>query len=106
MTFLNSTNTPSPNPNFIILDNFITVQAAAEVTGYNIQYLRRLLRAGKLGNIKVGQIWLIKLDSLGAYIQKIRGTKDHRFGPRNIQISTVLNSPHLQLYANKIEKGE
>jgi hypothetical protein len=32
------------------------IQAAAELTGYNIQYLRRLLRYGKLEGIKIGQI--------------------------------------------------
>jgi hypothetical protein len=38
--------------------------------GYDFQYLRRLLRAGKLAGIKVGQVWLISLASLSAYIQK------------------------------------
>ena len=37
-----------------VIHNHITVQEAAEVTGYNTQYLRRLLRAGKLEAIKIG----------------------------------------------------
>jgi len=37
------------------------------VLGYNVQYLWRLLRAGKLDAIKIGQIWLISLASLEAY---------------------------------------
>jgi len=37
------------------------VQAAAEATGYNIQYLRRLLRSGKLEGIKIGQMLLIDI---------------------------------------------
>ena len=37
------------------------MQAAAEVTGYNIQYLRRLLRSGVLEGIKIGQMWLIEI---------------------------------------------
>ena len=43
---------------------------AAEVMGCNVQYLRRLLRAGKPAGIKVGQVWLIGLVSLSAYIQQ------------------------------------
>jgi hypothetical protein len=35
-----------------VINNHITVQAAAEATGYNIQYLRRLMRPGKLEGIK------------------------------------------------------
>ena len=39
----------------ILVEKYITVQAAAEITGYNIQYLRRLLRSGKLEGIKIDQ---------------------------------------------------
>jgi hypothetical protein len=56
------------NSNGIILEKYITVQAAVEVSGYNTQYLRRLLRAERLDRIKVGQMWLIKLESLKSYI--------------------------------------
>jgi len=43
----------------ILISQHITVQAAAEVTGYNIQYLRRILRSGALKGVKIGQMWLI-----------------------------------------------
>ncbi len=48
----------------ILTTEYITVQAAAEVTGYNIQYLRRLLRSGTLEGVKIGQMWLTELDAL------------------------------------------
>ena len=54
-----------------VIDNHITVQEAAEITGYNVQYLRRLLRAGKLEAIKVGQIWLVNLTSSAGLIQSL-----------------------------------
>lgn len=67
----------------ILIENHISVQAAAEFTGYNIQYLRRLLRAGKLVGTKVGQVWLIKLSSLEAYFQEKESSSDRRCGPKN-----------------------
>jgi hypothetical protein len=43
-------------PNSILQDNYITVQDASEVSGYNPQYLRRLLRTSKLSSVKIGQV--------------------------------------------------
>ena len=40
-------------------DEYITVRYAAEFSGYNKQYLRRLLRKGVFRTRKIGQIWLI-----------------------------------------------
>jgi len=60
---------PSKNPNGIIIEKYISVQSAAEVTSYNILYLRRLLRSGKLEGIKNGQIWLIEMNSSEMYFQ-------------------------------------
>ena len=83
-------NTPALNtqilpdiPTFQIIDNHITVQGASEITGYNVQYLRRLLRAEKLDAIKVGQIWLINLASLQAYFGRAISSDDLRFGPKS-----------------------
>ena len=66
----------------ILITGHITVQAAAEVTGYNIQYLRRLLRACTLESIKIGQIWLIEMESLESYLQNVETTSDRRCGPK------------------------
>ena len=65
-----------------IINNHVTVNTAAEVTGYNIQYLRRLLRSGTLEGIKIGQIWLIEMQSLEMYLQHTESTSDRRCGPR------------------------
>jgi len=63
-----------------IINNHISVQAAFEYSGYSLQYLRRLLRRGKLRGIKIGQIWLIEKDALDNYIEKARKLTDQRFG--------------------------
>jgi len=80
-----SLNTPyiSQQPHTeILINQHLTVQAAADVTGYNIQYLRRLLRSGTLEGCKIGQMWLIDMESLEAYLRHVESTSDHRCGPR------------------------
>jgi hypothetical protein len=72
----------SKKPNGILIGNFISVQAATEATGYNIQYQRRLLRSGTLEGIKIGQIWLIEMQSLETYLQHVETTSDRRCGPQ------------------------
>jgi excisionase family DNA binding protein len=66
----------------IVLYKHISVKAAAEFSGYNIQYLRRLLRTGQLEGIKIGQVWLIKMASLDAYLKSAQRMGDRRCGPR------------------------
>jgi hypothetical protein len=63
-----------------IINNHVTANIAAEATGYNIQYLRRLLRSGRLKGIKIGQVWLIEILSLETYLQHVENTSDRRCG--------------------------
>ncbi|MFC2055944.1 helix-turn-helix domain-containing protein [Chloroflexota bacterium] len=81
---MNSLNTKSLSQisTLQIINNHITVQEAAEITGYNIQYLRRLLRAEKMEAIKIGQIWLVDLVSLKDYFGTALSSNDMRFGPK------------------------
>ena len=62
--------------------NHISVKAASTYSGYSQQYLRRLLRGGRLANIKVGQLWLIDKECFDAYLQKVGKTQDRRFGSK------------------------
>jgi hypothetical protein len=45
----------------------MSIQAAAVYSGYNEQYLRRLVRAGIIHGVKIRQMWLVVVDSLDAY---------------------------------------
>jgi hypothetical protein len=65
-----------------IVNNHIPVKAAADASGYNLQYLRRLLRTGKLTGLKIGQVWLIDLRSLETYLVMVSHSKDNRFGSK------------------------
>jgi hypothetical protein len=65
-----------------VIVNHISVQAATEISGYNAQYLRRLLRAGRLDGRKIGQIWLVNLSSLQEYFGSALSSNDLRYGPK------------------------
>ena len=82
MISFNSQNFSQESHLGILNNRHVPVQVAAELTGYNIQYLRRLLRAGKLEAIKIGQIWLVNLASLQAYFSSAISSNDLRFGPK------------------------
>ena len=80
-----SFNTPSVSQQSntgVLIHQHITVQTAANVTGYNIQYLRRMLRSGALKGVKIGQMWLIEMDALETYLKRVESTSDRRCGPR------------------------
>ncbi len=62
--------------------NHISVKAASLYSGYSQQYLRRLLRGGRLPSIKVGQLWLIDKKSFDTYLKRAGKTRDRRFGPK------------------------
>jgi hypothetical protein len=82
MISFNSPNISQQSHKGILANGHVTVHAAADVTGYNIQYLWRLLRSGTLEGIKIGPIWLIEMQSLETYLQHVENTSDRRCGPR------------------------
>lgn len=67
-----------------VLEEHLSVRAAAAYSGYNTQYLRRLLRAGRLDGTRIGQVWLIKLASLEEHLRNGRLSQDRRYGPQGV----------------------
>jgi hypothetical protein len=65
-----------------VFNNCISVKVAAFHSGYNMQYLRRLLRDGRLSGMKLGQTWLIDKCMFEAYVKNSHQTNDKRFGPK------------------------
>ena len=59
-----------------------TVEEAAERTGYNPQYIRRLAREGKIESKKLGPYFLIRADSLRQYLKEAKAAGDARYTPR------------------------
>ena len=66
----------------VILNNCISIKAAANYCGYNLQYLRRLLRTCKSEGLKIDQVRLIDKDALEAILEKDSAASDWRFGPK------------------------
>ena len=60
---------------------YISVKTASEISGYNTQYFRRLLREKSLKSLKLGQIWLIDRVDFMRYLLSAKNSKDKRFGP-------------------------
>jgi hypothetical protein len=60
----------------------MSINAAVEYAGYNAQYFRRLMRKGATEGVKVGQIWLVSIVTLDAYLESIRVSAGQRYGPR------------------------
>jgi len=101
MIVLNSPTPDSQNVSGILVEEYVIVQKAAALTGYNVQYLRRMLRAGRLKSAKVGQVWLIQLESLAVYLNQAIYTTDQRWGPKLVpttHLFTFVNTECLQTY--------
>jgi excisionase family DNA binding protein len=59
-----------------------TVSEAGKETGYNEEYIRRLIRNGDVEAVKVGKIWLIRIASLEKYLKGVEDIDDNRYGPK------------------------
>ena len=70
-------------PSRIIIDDmeYVSVDEAAEVTGYAPAYIRRLLRQQKIKAEKKGTMWWVDLDSLKAYKQEMDELGTDKFFP-------------------------
>ena len=91
-------NSLNSDPTGIINDKYLTVQAAVKLTGYNHQYLRRLLRKGRLAGIRVGQVWLIRLESLEAYLKRVEDRSTNAAVRKASAAFTDVNTLRLHSY--------
>jgi hypothetical protein len=64
---------------------WITLRDAIELTGYNDDHLRELLRFGMIAGRKFANVWMVDKKSLLAYLRAHQKTarKDKRFGPHS-----------------------
>jgi len=53
-------------------DRWPTILEIAERTGYNAEHLRRLVRAGRIAAVKVGQLYLVDPVSFDAYTESVK----------------------------------
>jgi hypothetical protein len=63
-------------------DDWLTVKAACDLTGYADQYLRRLLREKAVDAQKFGHVWMVSRHSLMTYYNTAQQEKDKRYRPK------------------------
>ncbi len=63
--------------------DWLTVNEAAKLSGYNPEYLRRLMRDQKIEYRKFSFIYLVNRESLLEYLKKAGSTQDKRYSPKS-----------------------
>lgn len=63
------------------MEDWITTYQAAEISGYNLEYIRQLIRSKKIHARKWGQSWQVSKQSLEIYIGRVKKTGKRR-GPK------------------------
>ena len=64
------------------MPEWISVREAAEQSRYHPNYVRRLVRQGKIEAKKEGPMWWICRDSVRAYVEEMEALGPQRFDPR------------------------
>lgn len=75
-------STPAPVKDWADLQEWITTVEAAQVSGYDVQYVRYLARAGRIGAEKKGRDWWIDRDKLKEYLDAVEALGSKKFDPR------------------------
>jgi len=66
-------------------DEWLTIQLASKLSGYHAEYLRIIVRAGKVVAHKFGPVWAISKKSLLSYLKTAEKSEDRRHGPKVIK---------------------
>jgi hypothetical protein len=64
---------------------WISTSKAVEITGYNEEYIRRLVRTRKVRARKFATVWQIDRRSLDQYLKSNRESADRRRGPKGLK---------------------
>lgn len=64
-------------------DDWITTQEAAELSGYHVNHIRRLIRYDSIRARKFGPVWQVSRQSLLAYMDASEKSGDKRRGGRS-----------------------
>lgn len=62
--------------------DWITTVEAAEISGYHINHVRRLIRQQEIEARKFGPVWQISRRSLNRYVEKAKESGDKRWGAK------------------------
>jgi len=65
-----------------VAEDWITSSEAAQLSGYHPEYIRELVRTGKIEGRKFGIVWQVSKQSLLAYLRAAEKSDDKRHGPK------------------------
>lgn len=63
------------------LEDFVTIQEGAELSGLSRTHVRRLAVYGRVAALKVGRDWLVDRAALLAYSEKAKALGRQKFNP-------------------------
>jgi excisionase family DNA binding protein len=63
-------------------DDWITTADAAELSGYHVNHIRRLIRTGDIEARKFGPVWQVNRPSFESFLEKVTQSSDKRWGPK------------------------
>ncbi|MCB8940396.1 MAG: helix-turn-helix domain-containing protein [Ardenticatenaceae bacterium] len=63
-------------------EEWITTAEAAELSGYHVNHIRRLIRLEEIEARKFGPIWQVSNASFRLYLENARQSDDKRWGPK------------------------
>lgn len=61
---------------------WMTTEEAAEHSGYDVEYVRRLVREGKVAAVKKGRSWWVSATSLANYVESMQSREGGRAGQK------------------------
>lgn len=65
-----------------MVEEWLTVDQAAELSGYHANYIRLLLREGKVKARKFGPVWQVHRQTLLEFVAAAEKSEDKRRGPK------------------------
>ena len=65
-----------------MIDEWMTTREAAQLSGYHAEYLRTLIRDGRIEARKFGIVWQVSRPSLLEYMRQAESSDDRRHGPK------------------------
>lgn len=63
-------------------EEWLTTAEADEISAYNLQYIRLLIRTGRLDARKFGDVWQVNRASLHNYLNAAKESGNKRRGPK------------------------
>jgi len=64
------------------MPHWLTTREAAELSGYHVNYMRRLIRGGRIKAEKKGAAWWVDASAFRSYIEAAQQKADRRYGAK------------------------